>query len=219
VRAALAEVRSAAAARGENVWLVGGAVRDLLLGRATRDADLLVDVSGDAAALARELGKRLGAKPRRHARFGTATLELPDGVRLDLARPRREAYAHPGALPEVAFPATLAEDLARRDFAIHAMALPLSSRRRLVDPFGGRKDLAAGRIRVLHDRSFLDDPTRAYRAVRYAARLGFRLERPTARLLREAVASGAVDAVSGDRLRRECMLILSEPVTIDIDCT
>jgi tRNA nucleotidyltransferase (CCA-adding enzyme) len=183
-------------------------VRDLLLGRATNDADLVV--AGDAAALARELGDRLGAKPRRHARFGTATLELPDGVRLDLARPRRETYAHPGALPEVSFPATLEQDLARRDFAIHAMALPLSAAG-LVDPLGGRADLAARRIRVLHDRSFLDDPTRAYRAVRYAARLGFGLERGTARLLREAIAAGAVDAVSGDRLRRELVLILAEP--------
>jgi tRNA nucleotidyltransferase (CCA-adding enzyme) len=189
-------------------WLVGGAVRDLLLHLPTSDLDLVV--GGDAGELADAIGARHGIRPRRHDRFGTATLELPEGVRLDLARPRRETYAHNGALPRVEFPATLEEDLFRRDFAIHAMALPLSGAGGLVDPFGGRSDLAARRLRVLHPRSFLDDPTRAYRAVRYAARLGFRIEAAAVRLLREAVAAGAFDAVSGDRLRRECALILAE---------
>ena len=196
-------------ARGANAFLVGGAVRDLLLGRATADLDVVVDA--DAAELAEALAAGTGARPRVHSRFGTASLELPGDVRVDIARPRRESYRHPGALPEVSFPATLEEDLARRDFAIHAMALPLSGRRRLVDPFGGARDLEERTVRVLHDRSFLDDPTRAFRAARYAARLGFAVDRATARLIRRAAAAGAFDAVSGDRLRRELAVIASEP--------
>jgi len=190
---------------------VGGAVRDLLLGRPTSDLDVVV--SGDAGEFADALAAKHGVAVRRHPRFGTAALSLSTGVRIDVARPRRETYARPGALPSVAFPATLEEDLARRDFPIHAMALPLrpAPRPRLLDPFAGRADLAARRVRVLHDRSFLDDPTRAYRAARYAARLGFRVDPSAARLVRAAVAAGAVDAVSGDRLWRELALIVAEP--------
>jgi tRNA nucleotidyltransferase (CCA-adding enzyme) len=204
-------VRSTASARREDAWLAGGAVRDLLLGRPTSDLDIVV--SGDAGDFADALAAKHGVAARRHARFGTATLTLSTAARIDVARPRRETYARPGALPSVSVPATLEEDLARRDFTIHAMALPLRARQRpgLVDPFGGRADLAAKRIRVLHDRSFLDDPTRAYRAARYASRLGFRVDPAAARLVRQAVAAGAVDAVSGDRLGRELGLIVSEP--------
>jgi tRNA nucleotidyltransferase (CCA-adding enzyme) len=202
-------VRSLAVARGEGAFLVGGAVRDLILGRPTADLDVVVE--GDAAEIAEKLAAGTGARPRVHSRFGTASVELPGGVRVDVARPRRETYRHPGALPDVIFPATLEQDLARRDFAIHAMALPLAGRGGLIDPFGGAADLAQRRIRILHDRSFVDDPTRACRAARYAARLGFALERTTARLIRRAVAAGAFDPVSGDRLRRELSLIVSEP--------
>jgi len=203
-------------ARGEEAWLVGGAVRDRLLGRTTNDLDVVV--SGDAGDLADSVAARLGGSVRHHARFGTAILELPpderrggEAVRVDVARPRKETYAHAGALPDVTFPATLEEDLARRDFTIHAMALPLAGRARRIDPFGGAADLAARRIRVLHRSSFLDDPTRAFRAVRYAARLGFRIAPASVRLIRDAVAAGAVGAVSGDRLFRELSLILAEP--------
>ena len=204
-------MRSAASTRREEAWLVGGAVRDLLLGRPTSDLDVVV--AGDAAEFADALAVKHGVTARRHARFGTATVTLSTGVRIDVVRPRRETYERPGALPSVSFPATIEEDLFRRDFTIHAMAFPLRppARARLLDPFAGRADLAAGRIRVLHDRSFLDDPTRAYRAARYASRLGFRLDPSAARLLRRAVAAGAVDAVSGDRLWRELALIVSEP--------
>ena len=190
------------------MFLAGGAVRDLLLGRPVLDLDLALE--GDGPAFAAALGRRLGAAVRFHARFGTATLEVPGG-RVDVAATRRERYAAAGALPSVETGASIDEDLARRDFTIHAMALEAGSRARLVDPLGGRDDLRRGLIRVLHPRSFLDDPTRILRAVRYCARLGFRLARPTRKLLAAAVADGALDRISADRLRRELRLILEEP--------
>ncbi len=194
--------------RRQRAWLVGGAVRDLLLRRPVRDVDLAVE--GDAATFAGALAARLGANATVHARFSTATLELPDGRRLDVAGTRRETYPHPGALPAVESGASIEADLARRDFSIHAMAIELAPRGRLLDPFGGRGDLARRRIRFLHPASPADDPTRALRAVRYAGRLGFRVAPEARRQVAEAIACGAFDAVSGDRLRRELALILSE---------
>jgi tRNA nucleotidyltransferase (CCA-adding enzyme) len=148
--------RVRAAAREVPVYLVGGAVRDLLLGRTRSDLDFAVE--GDAAAL----GLRLGGEVRAHERFATATVRL-DGGQLDLATARSETYPRPGALPEVR-PASLAEDLARRDFTVNAMAVPLLGEPELIDPCGGRADLEQGVLRALHDRSFVDDPTRALRA-------------------------------------------------------
>lgn len=199
------------------IALVGGIVRDLLRGeKPGRDVDLLVQ--GDAAALARRVAADGSMGFRVHARFGTATLEGPSGWRIDLAGARRERYARPGALPEVE-PSTIEEDLARRDFSVNAIAWEpappakggaRAAAGRLHDPFGGRTDLAAGRLRILHPRSFVDDPTRILRAIRYGNRLGFALEPGTRRLLREALASGAFATISGDRLRREIAKIFSE---------
>src|SRR3954470_610477 len=146
----LDRVREAAA--GTSVYLVGGAVRDLLLGRERADLDLVVE--GDAAAL----GRRLGGEIRTHERFATATVDL-DGGELDLATSRSESYPRPGALPEVR-PAPLSDDLARRDFTVNAMALPIIGEPDLIDPHGGLADLQMGTLRVLHERSFVDDPTR-----------------------------------------------------------
>jgi tRNA nucleotidyltransferase (CCA-adding enzyme) len=189
---------------------VGGAVRDLLLGRAVRDADLALE--GEAGGFAAALAERLGARVTVHERFGTATLELPEGFRLDVAATRGETYAYPGALPTVSLGATLAEDLVRRDFSIHAIALDLARRPHgILDPCGGRADLAAGRLRFLHAASPTDDPTRAFRAVRYANRLGFSLAPETRRQVTAAIAIGAFDAVSGERLRRELELLFAEP--------
>jgi tRNA nucleotidyltransferase (CCA-adding enzyme) len=193
----LAVVRERAA--DEPVYLVGGAVRDLLLGRGRADIDLVVE--GDAAALA----KRLGAGAIAHERFATAKVRL-DGHEVDIAAARTETYAQPGALPEVE-PASLADDLARRDFTINAMAVPLRGEPQLVDPHGGRADLEAGLLRALHPRSFADDPTRALRAARYAARFGFEPEPETAALLREADLS----TVSADRRETELMRLAAEP--------
>src|SRR3982750_2045550 len=136
-------------------FLVGGAVRDLLLGRSTVDLDVAIE--GDARAVARELARRLGGEAVEHERFGTATVRAEDLV-VDLATTRRETYSEPGALPDVE-PAGLAEDLGRRDFTINAMSLGLSGADVgvLHDPHRGQSDLDAGIIRVLHGRSFIDD--------------------------------------------------------------
>ena len=185
------------------VYVVGGAVRDLLLGREPHELDLVVE--GDALEVARRIGGRVIA----HERFGTATVSL-DGVTFDLASARRERYERPGALPEVELGATLREDLERRDFTVNAIALHLKDGELIWLP-GAREDLAARRLRVLHDRSFLDDPTRLLRLARYAARLGFEPEERTDRLAAEAVQSGAVATVTGSRLGAELRLLLREP--------
>jgi len=189
-------------------FLVGGAVRDLLLGRNTVDLDVAIE--GDARAVARELAERLGGEAKEHERFGTATVRAGDLV-VDLATTRRETYAEPGALPEVE-PAGLAEDLGRRDFTINAMALDLNGADvgRLEDPNGGRDHLSAGVIRVLHGQSFIDNPTRLLRALRYEARFGFRMDEETERLAREAAAGAGFSTVSGARVRDELLDLLRE---------
>src|SRR3954466_4568325 len=150
------------------VWVVGGAVRDALLGRQPRDLDLVVE--GDAA----EVARRLGEAPLLHERFGTATA---NGV-VNLAAARRERYEQPGALPEVELGAPIAEDLARRDFTVNAIAVRLADGELRAVPHA-LEDLAARRLRVLNAGSFLDDPTRLLRLVRYAARLRFQIEKVT----------------------------------------
>lgn len=180
---------------GDPVYLVGGAVRDLLLGRGRADIDLVVE--GDAAALA----ERLGAEVISHERFGTAKVKL-NGHEVDIASARSESYPHPGALPVVEPYATLEEDLGRRDFTINAMAIALDGSARLVDPHGGQADLATKQLRVLHPRSFEDDPTRAIRAARYAARFGFVLEPRTEELLRGTdLSTVSADRCDGELLR------------------
>jgi tRNA nucleotidyltransferase (CCA-adding enzyme) len=192
-------------------WLVGGAVRDLL--RGATHVDLDVAVEGDAREVARTVAERLGGEAVEHERFGTASVSAPE-LRVDMATARRETYPEPGALPVVdPDPAPLAVDLARRDFTVNAMAASLSGPEvgALVDPFGGRGDLAGGVVRVLHDRSFLDDPTRLLRALRYEARLGGRMEQHTEELARAAIAAGAPRRVSGKRIRDELLDLLAEP--------
>ncbi len=184
-------------------------MRDLLLGTEVRDLDLVV--AGDALGFARDLADHLGAVPRIHERFGTATLRLSNGSALDVAGTRRERYAHPGALPIVMVANSIEEDLARRDFTINAMAREVFPGRRFSDPFGGRRDLERGRIRALHPASFFDDPTRAFRAVRYANRLRFRICETTRREVAAALEGGAFGRISGNRLCRELQRIFEEP--------
>jgi len=194
--------------------LVGGAVRDLLLGGLPRELD--VTVERDSAPLAAELAARLARheagmpETTVHERFGTAVVDWIHG-RVDIARRRAETYAHPGALPDVR-PGTTAEDLARRDFTVNAIALPLGGpqRGRLQAVEGALEDLAAGRLRVLQARSFIDDPTRLLRLGRYRARLGFEVEPDTARLAESALASGALESVSGGRIAAELWLVTEE---------
>ena len=183
------------------VHLVGGGVRDLLLDRDWGDADFALDA--DPAAAARDLVDRWGGGVTRHPAFRTVVVRLADGLRIDLARRRRESYPRPAALPIVRA-GSLEEDLFRRDFTINAMALTVEPRGigGLVDPFGGLDDLARRRIRALHERSFLDDPTRAFRAVRFATRLGFRIETVTREWIGVARERGVFHRLSGTRLRR-----------------
>jgi tRNA nucleotidyltransferase (CCA-adding enzyme) len=192
----LAAIR--AAAQGP-VYVVGGAVRDLLLGRGRADLDLVAE--GDAATLA----AALGGEPRQHERFGTAKVVV-DGHEVDVAGARAETYPRPGALPEVVPAADLEADLGRRDFTINAMAIPLQGEARLIDPNDGHADLEAGLLRVLHPRSFVDDPTRAIRAARYAARLGFEPEPETAELLRAT----DLETISADRRQAELLRLAAE---------
>jgi tRNA nucleotidyltransferase (CCA-adding enzyme) len=189
-------------------YLVGGAVRDLLLGGDPVDIDVAIE--GDAGSAARTVADRLGGEFREYDRFGTADVLLPEQS-FHLAATRTEEYDEPGALPRVT-PTSLSEDLRRRDFTVNALAVGLTGDDvgHLYDPHGGLGDLEARTIRVLHDHSFRDDPTRLLRAVRYATRLGFTLEPETERLAREAVASGALGTVSGARIRDELMDLLRE---------
>ncbi|MCE2464925.1 MAG: CCA tRNA nucleotidyltransferase [Dehalococcoidia bacterium] len=213
-QAALKDVSDNAEAIGMPLYLVGGSVRDLILGRPIKDLDLVVE--GDATQVASELGEKHSGKVTLHPRFGTATISL-QGRRIDQATARRENYIRPGALPEVVA-SGLEDDLSRRDFSINAMALPLTGTQKgeLIDLHGGQEDLAARSIRVLHDDSFSDDPTRMLRAIRYEGRLDFSLEEVTSRLLLEAVEEKKLTSITGDRIRRELELIFleEEPVPI-----
>jgi tRNA nucleotidyltransferase (CCA-adding enzyme) len=195
-----------AAERQLGVYLVGGVVRDILLGWANSDLDLVVE--GDAIKLAESLAGEIGGQLVVHRRFGTAKIRTGN-LTIDLAMARAETYARPGALPSVR-PGSVQDDLARRDFTINAMALRLDPRKfgRLVDPFDGQQDLKSGLIRILHDRSFIDDATRMLRAVRYEQRFGFRLEGSTEKLLRQNVSM--LGTISGDRIRHELEMILRE---------
>ena len=198
--------------------LVGGAVRDLLLGGDPRELD--VTVAHGSAELARRLeaavqtGLAAGAPAPRitlHERFGTASVEWIHGC-VDIAELRAESYPQPGALPEVR-PAEVVEDLARRDFTVNAIALALGGERRgelaVVDH--ALEDLGAGRLRVLHERSFIEDPTRMLRLARYAARLGFQIEPRTLSLAQAAITAGALGTVSGARIAAELWLCRQEP--------
>jgi len=193
------EVRDAALRSDAEAYVVGGAVRDALLGDRPTNLDLVV--VGDPLPLAEALGGEL----RAHERFGTVVVTLADRI-VDVARARAESYEHPGALPTVR-PAGLEQDLARRDFTINALAVSLADPGAVVDTRGGVDDLRAGVIRVLHERSFVDDPTRALRAARYAARLGFSVEPRTLELLRVADLS----TVSGERVAAELGKLAAEP--------
>jgi tRNA nucleotidyltransferase (CCA-adding enzyme) len=202
-----AEVVLGALGDEPGVHAVGGAVRDALLGHVPRELDLVVE--GDAAAVARRAAARAGGTVVVHERFGTATVSA-GGYAFDLAAARRETYPRPGALPEVELGATLEADLRRRDFTVNAIAARLADGALTAVP-GAREDLDAGVLRVLHERSFSDDPTRLLRLARYAARLRFTVDPATDALAGAAVAAGAVATVTGERLGAELRLLAREP--------
>ena len=211
-----------AKAQGLEAYAVGGCVRDWVLGAVrVTDVDVCVEshaphaasVGLQGVAFARAAARELGAQVIVHEQFGTATLEhRPRGVRIDVASARHEVYAKPAAYPTVS-PGTLREDLFRRDFTVNAMAMAIGPRAfgRLVDPFGGWRDLKAKRLRVLHAGSFVDDPSRILRAARFAARHGCVLEPQTARWLRQALAAGMLARLNRGRLRKELRRMLEEP--------
>jgi tRNA nucleotidyltransferase (CCA-adding enzyme) len=194
---------------GVNVYLVGGVVRDLLLH--SRNLDLDVMVEGDGITFARRLGKILGGRVNSYPRFETAVVVLPSGLKLDIATARAEYYESPGALPKVEH-GTIKMDLFRRDFSINSLALQLNPKRfgTLHDFFGGQKDLQDGRIRVLHNLSFVEDPTRVFRAIRFEMRLNFRLGEVTRRLIKDAVDKDLLENIVGRRLYGELSQILKE---------
>ncbi len=203
---AIAWVIDAAAQIWAEVYLVGGTIRDLILGRRFIDVDLAID--GETLALAASIGS---PQPLSESRFSTLRVSR-DGVRYDLARTRREHYSEPGALPQVE-PARITEDLPRRDFTVNALALGLTGPRagELLAVPAALDDLEARQLAVLHDRSFIDDPTRLLRLARYAARLGFEPAPHTRELATEAIDQGALDTISGTRIGNELRLLATEP--------
>ena len=200
-------LRRCAADQAMLLYLVGGPVRDVLMDLPVHDLDFVLE--GDAVALAREVAAELGGDVVSHHAFGTASVILgPD--RIDIVTARRETYPYPGALPQV-YPGTIEDDLARRDFSINAMAVRLGAEHEgLLDPHGGMADLKAGVVQALHPGSFVDDPTRIFRAVRYEQRLGFLIEPETLHQMDEAVGSGGIRNLSPDRVRHEIEHILEE---------
>jgi tRNA nucleotidyltransferase (CCA-adding enzyme) len=198
---------------GLPLYIIGGSVRDLILGAAIKDLDLTVE--GDAIALARALAKRHGGKTTAHSKFGTAKWYLPKDLQtqssetLDLISARSETYKHPAALPAVK-PGSIDDDIRRRDFTINTLAIRLDGDHfgQLRDDLGGMDDLKEGIVRVLHPKSFVDDPTRMYRAVRYAERYGFKIAEDTLALIPQA--RPLIEKLSAQRIRHELDLILEE---------
>jgi tRNA nucleotidyltransferase (CCA-adding enzyme) len=194
-------------------YAVGGCVRDWLLG-AKQTKDLDVTVEGDGIGLAGAIARVMGGTVEPHEPFGTATLTIPGSrhPRIDVATCRRETYAKPAAYPAVSR-GTLEDDLFRRDFTINAMAMSIapSAFGALIDPFGGARDLRQRRLRILHERSFIDDPSRILRGARFLTRFGLRWDPLTARAAKAAVASGALGWLNAGRLRREIERMGREP--------
>ncbi len=194
---------------GSSVYCVGGFVRDLFLRLPNFDVDLVVE--GDGIVLANKLAEKLGGKARIHDRFKTAVISLPDGLKVDVATARTEFYEFPAALPHVER-ASIREDLYRRDFTINTLALALNPDKfgDLIDYFGGRKDLEKGCIKILYNLSFVEDPTRILRAIRFEQRYKFNIEPDTLRFAQDAVARRLLDKLSYSRIMHELILILDE---------
>jgi tRNA nucleotidyltransferase/poly(A) polymerase len=218
-RRAIEIVRDVAKEKGVHPYLVGGPVRDMLLDRGIFDIDLTLEQ--DSSTLARALAKRLNGRVKSFPQFMTYKVIAEGLPEIDIASARKERYRKPGALPTVS-EGKLRDDLLRRDFSVNAMAFDLIESR-LVDPTGGEQDLRERLIRILHDESFLDDPTRIYRAIRLASRLGFTLEHETAQRMREAIDGGALGTVARERIWRELFLAMDErgapQVLYDLTCS
>ncbi|MDD2574496.1 MAG: hypothetical protein PHS13_07235 [Firmicutes bacterium] len=197
---------------GFKAYLVGGAVRDMLLGADISDID--ITVVGDVKSLAADLKNCFGYRVATHPSFGTVTLQTIDAGSIDIATARRESYSEPAALPKV-FSSDIYYDLGRRDFTINSMAVSLRDYA-FIDPFGGREDLNNGIIRVLHDKSFEDDPTRIMRGMRFEKRYGFRMDNKTEGLMNVSIAKGYPARLSGERVLTEMEYILTESRFLDM---
>ena len=192
-----------------SVYVVGGFVRDLLCNIKNLDIDLVVE--GDGIRFAEKLAAKYNWQTQNYKKFGTSTLTFEGLSTIDVATARTEYYSHPAALPEVK-PSLIKLDLARRDFTINSMAIKLNGQGVfcLIDLFGGETDLKNGLIRVLHDRSFVDDPSRIFRAIRFEQRFGFCIESQTKNLIESAVEKTFIGGLSGDRLMNEIKILLNE---------
>jgi len=193
---------------GLSIYIVGGPVRDVLLDVSNYDLDFVVE--GDGIKFANALNERLKGELRLHRAFKTATILYKD-ARIDVVTARSETYERPASYPDVV-PGTIKEDLFRRDFTINAMAVCLNKKNfgNLIDFFGGLKDLKKGVIKIMHDKSFIDDPTRIFRAVRFSTRFKFKIEPKTKRLMKKAILAGAIGEVNRGRIKKEIELFLKE---------
>ena len=198
---------------GVQIYLVGGFVRDLLLREPNLDVDLVVE--GDGIAFAEAFARTVHGRIRSHEKFGTAVIVLPEGFKIDVASARIEYYESPAALPRIEH-ASIRHDLYRRDFTINTLTISLNSASfgQLLDFFGGQRDLKDKSVRVLHNLSLIEDPTRMFRAVRFEQRLGFRIGQQTERLMRSAVRMNLVKKVGGTRILNELRYILDEPQVV-----
>jgi tRNA nucleotidyltransferase (CCA-adding enzyme) len=196
-------------ATGFPVYLVGGIVRDLFLRVANLDIDIVVE--GDGITFAGMLVKEMGGRMKTHQKFGTAVVMLPNGLKLDIATARLEYYESPAALPTVEL-SSIKKDLYRRDFTINTLAVRLNTKHfgELIDFFGGLRDIKEKTMRILHNLSFVEDPTRVFRAIRFEQRFGFQISKHTLNLVKTAVTMKLFNKLSGDRIFGELMLMFSE---------
>jgi tRNA nucleotidyltransferase (CCA-adding enzyme) len=200
---------------GYSVFMVGGIVRDLFLGIPNLDLDIVVEE--DAIKFAKYFSNNKNGKIRSHQKFKTAVVVLPNGLKIDFASARREFYEFPAALPEVEF-ASIKKDLYRRDFTINAMAIQINQDKfgRLLDFFGGKRDLELKKIRILYSLSFTEDPARIIRAVRFEQRYNFTIEQSTEKFLRKAVKEGLISRIRKKRLSEEFLILLQEKEPVKV---
>ena len=201
---------SQVASRSElTVFAVGGFVRDLLLNITNKDIDVVVE--GNGILFASKLAEEFDGKVKSHEKFGTSVVIFPDGYRVDVATARVEYYEYPAALPTIK-PSSVNSDLSRRDFTVNSLAIKLNGEGAfcLIDFFNGERDLKNKEIHVLHNLSFIDDPCRLFRAIKFEQRFSFKIGKQTEELMRGAIKKGLVDSLSGTRLLNEITLILKE---------
>ena len=202
------------------IFLVGGPVRDLIMSKRKLPAvkqDLDIAVENDHEKIGEDLAKELHARIIRYPQFMTMTLQLKNGSHIDIARTRKEFYTRPAILP-IVYPASIKEDLKRRDFTINAMAMEIAKKTPypVIDPHNGKRDLQDGLVRILHPQSFIDDPTRIFRAIRFATRFGFKIDAETITFMKKAIRSNLLKLLSGERILYELKNIFEEEKSTEI---